>query len=599
MKILPLIPALLGALASLCLTAEARDPKPAKETPSSPHLPKDAKHLKNLLRELTKKGTVPPTSSGVARGDYNGDGFADLAVGIPGEDAGSISAAGAVIVIYGSANGLVSENTTALRVPAPQFWSQASTGISGGDESGDRFGTALAAGEFNGDAFSDLAIGVPGEDLSSGGTNIPNAGRVVIIYGSSAGLAASGTSIVRAAQSFDLVSGTAPTVITARISSEIFPENASLGQTLAWGDFNGDTIGDLAIGAPNMAVKDDSAFFKDTEAGQVWVLFGSVRNGIIRTGSQLVTQAGNLAFSGFGSPRGGWHNGAALTAGDFNGDGTSDLVLSAPDATVGGKSEVGLFTVFPGVAGVGLDWGRGRFIGSGTVGVTSQPGEHFGFSFAVGDFDRDGRSDLAIGAPNQRSDAGAVHILFGDATTLLDQESPQFCDQNSLFGSGREAGDRFGHSLAAGDFNGDTFADLAIGVPREDLAGTTDAGEINIVFGSGAGLTTTGSLPPQRLGDVNAQAGAQFGRSLSAWNFGRNQRIVLPLTGLILTLRAADLAVGVPLKDIAGQVDAGAIHIFYGTSAGLTFTGEQEWTQNSPGIPGGSEAGDLFGGAAY
>ena len=576
------------------------------------HASAKSKLYKRIIVYLAKAGKLPSCSSGISRGDFNGDGFADLAVGIPSEDApAGTSGSGAVVVIYGSANGLTA---TTAGIPAPQFWSQNTDGISGASESGDRFGTALASGEFNGDAFSDLAIGVPGEDITVGTTAHPNTGRVVIIYGSSVGLAASGTNMVHASQSFDLTSGTMPAVITYRISSEIFPDNASVGQSLAWGDFNGDTIGDLAIGAPNMAVKNDFALFADSEAGQVWILFGSLNNGLTRSGSQILTQSGNLPLFGLGSVRRGWHNGASLVGGDFNGDGVSDLVIGAPDASTGGKNGNGLLTVFPGVAGEGLDWGGGNIVGSGSVGVVSQTGDHFGVSFAAGDFDHDGFDDLAIGTPDlpgrrtvnsngsvtdRDLAAGAVHVLFGHPTTILTNSGFQSLDQNVLFGSGREAGDRFGFSLAAGDFNGDTIADLAIGVPLEDLAGGNDAGEVNVIFGSSNGLSATKTPAPQRLGDTSAQAGAQFGRVLSAWNFGRNQKVVIPFINLIVTIRTADLAVGVPFKDISGAADAGAMHVFYGTTSGLTFTGEQEWTQDSPGIPGGSEAGDLFGSAGY
>ncbi len=576
------------------------------------HIPENSKFYQQIMIYLAARGGLPSSSSGIARGDFNGDGFADLAIGIPRENGSGVTASGSVVVIYGSSNGLVA---SATGIPAAQFWSQGTTGISGENETSDRFGTALASGEFNGDNFSDLAIGIPGEDITVGTTAHPNAGRAVIIYGSPVGLAASGTSMVRAAQTFDLCSGTLPTVITEGISSEIFPDNASLGQSLAWGDFNGDTIGDLAIGAPNMTVKDDGAFFADSEAGQVWILFGSLNNGLVRSGSQIVTQIGNLSLFGLTGPRTGWHNGASLAGGDFNGDGVSDLVVGAPDASTGGKSENGLATVFPGVAGEGLDWGRGNFFGAGAVGVVGQSGDEFGSSFAAGDFDNDGLDDLAIGVPEQpgrrtvNADgsvtdrdlaAGAVHVMFGDSRIMLTSSGSQSFNQNVLFGTGREAGDRFGYALAAGDFNGDTITDLAIGVPREDLAGGADAGEVNVIYGAtGFGLSSANSPVPQRLGDVSAQAGAQFGRSLSAWNFGRNQRVVLPPFNLIITIRTSDLAVGVPFKDIAGKADAGAMHVFYGTGTGLTFTGEQEWTKDTAGVPGTTSAGDFFGSTGY
>jgi hypothetical protein len=116
----------------------------------------------------------------VARGDFNGDTYQDLAVGVPWEGlgGGAVPNAGAVEVIYGGAGGLG---------PAQrQFWSQDSAGVEDAAESGDFFGDSLAAGDFNGDSRADLAIGAIGEDVGS----IREAGAVNVTYGSAAGLSA-------------------------------------------------------------------------------------------------------------------------------------------------------------------------------------------------------------------------------------------------------------------------------------------------------------------------------------------------------------------------------------------------------------------------
>lgn len=112
--------------------------------------------------------------------DFDGDGFADLAVGVPGEDAnGGAGDTGGVSVIYGSAGGL-----SATATP-DQFWTQDSPNVEGAAEVNDDFGSALAAGDFNADGFTDLAIGVPGEDASA-----TSDGGVNVIYGSAGGLSA-------------------------------------------------------------------------------------------------------------------------------------------------------------------------------------------------------------------------------------------------------------------------------------------------------------------------------------------------------------------------------------------------------------------------
>ena len=91
----------------------------------------------------------------LAAGDFNGDGFADLAGGASGEDVGGVRDAGAVSVLYGAAGGL----TTAGGRLFTQVGSAA--------EEQDWFGWALAAGDFNRDGFADLAVGAPYETVGS------------------------------------------------------------------------------------------------------------------------------------------------------------------------------------------------------------------------------------------------------------------------------------------------------------------------------------------------------------------------------------------------------------------------------------------------
>ena len=91
----------------------------------------------------------------ISSGDYNGDGFDDLSVGVPYEGLGTVDNVGAVHVIYGSAVGL-----SATAVLADQFWTQNSTDIEDDAEAFDAFGWALSSGDYNGDGFNDLSIGV-------------------------------------------------------------------------------------------------------------------------------------------------------------------------------------------------------------------------------------------------------------------------------------------------------------------------------------------------------------------------------------------------------------------------------------------------------
>src|SRR5438067_69051 len=111
---------------------------PCEVQPTSPGLAVGRTH------QCPPKGS----SAGVAKGDFNGDGIADLAIGVPLADVGGVPDAGAVHVIYGSATGLTATGN--------QMFTQGSNGVLDRAELNDRFGSALAAGDFNGDGYSDL-----------------------------------------------------------------------------------------------------------------------------------------------------------------------------------------------------------------------------------------------------------------------------------------------------------------------------------------------------------------------------------------------------------------------------------------------------------
>jgi hypothetical protein len=134
----------------------------------------------------------------------------------------------------------------------------------------------------------------------------------------------------------------------------------------------------------------------------------------------------------------------------------------------------------------------------------AEAGDHYGWTLAVGDFDGDGRADLAVGVPFEDVgdviDAGAAHVLYGSASGLVVARD-QFWNQDSMgISDMAEADDHFGVALTSGDFDGDGNADLVVGVPDEDIGSLIDAGAAHVIYGSTAGLAAPGGDHAKRHG---------------------------------------------------------------------------------------------------
>ena len=226
------------------------------------------------MSELRVYGTAVPGPD--VKSDFNGDGYADLAVGVPGEDIGTVDRR--------------RPRERALRLGLGRGWArprrrghQASANVVGTVTAGDRFGAAVTAGDFNGDGFDDLAVGAPGEAPGS----VANAGSVTILRGSAGGLTGTGSQVI--------------TQDSAGIE-DIAEASDGFGAALAAADLGKTTHADLAIGVPS----EDSGTIAN--AGAVSVLYGSA-TGLSLTADQLFFQASagevTEAGDGFGDRAGG------------------------------------------------------------------------------------------------------------------------------------------------------------------------------------------------------------------------------------------------------------------------------------------------------
>jgi len=425
-----------------------------------------------------------------------------LAIGVPFEDIGGIVDAGAVNVLYGSMMGL---QTAA---PADQIFHQNSPGVNNLAESGDQFGHAICTGDYNGDGFADLSIGVPFEDLAGG----VDAGALNVLYGSAAGLQTAAPADQFWHQSVPGVNNLAET-------------GDRFAFALACGDFNGDGFDDQAIGVP----REDLA--GGVDGGAVNVLYGSA--GGLQTAAPA-DQFWHQDVAGVNnSVQPGDEFGFSVMGADFDGNMADDLAIGVhlEDLSGGAIIDAGAVNVIYGLPIFGLQTlgPVDEFWHQNTVGVNNvaEAGDEFGFSLTAGDFDGNLSFDLAIGVPLEDLgpggvvvDGGAVNVLYGAGIGGLQTVGPpdQIWHQNTPFVNGlSEIGDSLGDSLIACDYNGDGFWELAIGVTQEGLAGGAGGGQINLLYGSvGSGLQTAApadQLWHQDIAAVNnsVEPGDNFG----------------------------------------------------------------------------------------
>ncbi len=441
--------------------------------------------------------------------DFNGDGNADLAV----------SSAQAVHIIYGSDSGLAAAGT--------QKWTPSD--IPAVPAATVRFASSLATGDFNGDGYADLVIADDGATVDG----LEDAGAIAVLYGSAAGLTATGSQY--------FTRNTAGGAGSAQLDDRF-------ARSMAAADFGRRSFTDLAISSGGEGV-----------GGAVHVLYGSAA-GLTETGGQIWSQASPGIK---GSPEEGDNFGWALAAANFNGTGPADLAVGVPQEAVGRVRVAGSVQVIIGSSeGLTADGDQVWHRDSPGIKGTAGSGEFFGFALTAGHFAGRASADLAVLAWEDRS----VSVLYGAAKGLTATGDQLWNAASSGLPDGAFGGENllpatltaanFGHDPAAGPRD-----DLAIGVEGE-----VDGGVL-VLYGARTGLSASGSkLWSQTRAGVPGVAEREdnFGAALATGSFDGG--------------RYAELAVGSPGESVSHVVPAGTVHVIRGTSDGLQTTGIQFWT---------------------
>lgn len=422
-----------------------------------------------------------------------------------------------------------------------------------------------AANDLNGDGFADIVIGAPEHDAQT----LTDSGRVQVFFGGGG------------------LDGTADVTFDGTAAGE------GLGRSLSSaGDVNGDGFADLVVGAP---------FAPPSQSGRVLIYLG----GTALSNAPALTLTGPQVNAQFGRN--------VSIAGDLNGDGFDDVVVSTP--------------FFRGTSGInaGKAW-----VFFGGAPMNDQPdveleytnaGDQFGFSAAgAGDVNGDGFLDVIVGAPRNASagvDSGGAYVWWGGEPMDTGVD---------VIHLGLAPGSRAGDSVSGlGDFNGDGYSDVGIGAVGSALGGPNSGVVLGFSGGTGviprplfmlqgvsgerlgSAVVGGGDLDGDGFDDVvlgardNSVAGALSGRAY-AYRGGASGQPVLAATyavssgmmaggdefGFAVTIVGDangdgfdDVLVGAPNAPWMGTAGPGRVYLFSGGASFVT-AARQTYAPSAP-----------------
>ncbi|MDF6045489.1 integrin alpha [Streptomyces sp. JH14] len=463
-------------------------------------------------------GTPGGTHANDRNTDFNGDGYDDVLVGSPGAAIGGHKGAGMVTVQYGGPKGM---GTTRVKT-----FSQNTSGVAGAAEAGDNFGKAVTTGDLDGDGYDDAVVGIPGEDIGS----VANAGGIVVLWGTPKGLSGTVSGWLEAEEP-NVGSLFGSSLAAARFSDfapgDLLAVMDSAGETTYWFERAAGASAQrtasqsrraqhqprLALGAPSGKARAGAAADEPDGLRAVSLTTGDYDdNGyadLIISGTSVGSEPGHgwsYVVPGTASldeplPIYALRGGPVAASGDINGDGYDDLATGEPHSPDDGGQMmtggvVGIY--YGGSAGlVGEDgpvrppvwWTQDS---PGVPGV-NEKGDGFGTDLSLGDTNKDGFADLAIGISGEDigtvADAGAFTVLRGSARGLTATGVLSANQGTANVPGNVEKADKFGGQVSFTDPNDDGRFGLLVSAPGEN----TNDGFVWVFSAGTSGLTTSGS----------------------------------------------------------------------------------------------------------